>query len=366
MSSESRTCRERPNLQPKGELSPGPAARGGTPLPCLSLNTATLPPEQRLAAWQAAIPNYDVLPLGEDKAEFGVSAQAWLLGELVVAHTSVSGVAFARPRARIQTDGADTYHLHILLRGSWSGDVDGQALTVGPGQLVGFDLTRPFAIESEPSESVSVVIGRRQLQDVVRCEPDLHGHVFEGAAGLLLSDHCIALARHLPVATTGDAVAIVRATLALVAGALPTMPASPTMRAVGTTRVRHAVRRHIERHLGAPDLGPEAICGALGLSRSTLYDSFQALGGVATYIQRRRLQAVRALLLHPGETRTIRDIAQALGFTSSSHFAAAFRREFGCSPSELRATQRMPMDPTNAASDVASQFRAWSVRHLAK
>ncbi|GJE77881.1 helix-turn-helix domain-containing protein [Methylorubrum suomiense] len=333
-----------------------------TALPFLTLDTRLLPPAQRLAAWRAAIPNYDAHPIEGAEAAFGVFARAWLLGDIIVTHTTVSAVCFSRSTERLRADGADTYNLHILLQGSGSGDVDGRALSVGPGQLVGFDLSRPFTVLSEPSESVSIVIGRATLQDAARAEPDLHGHVFEGAAGLLLADHCLALTRHLPAATTNDAAPIVRATLAHVVAALPAARSRPTTGEAGATRIRHEVRRYIDRHIGSDDLSPETIGQSLDLSRTSLYRSFQPVGGIAAFILRRRLQAVRTLLLHPSETRPISDIARSLGFTSNSHFAAAFRKEYGCSPRDVRAHQRIPIDPGETHGDVSSQFQSWMVR----
>lgn len=333
-----------------------------TALPSLTLDTSLLPPAQRLAAWRAAIPQYDADAEDGRDEKFQVLAKAWLLGDLVVTHTVVSAVTLRRTPERIRADGANTYNLNVLLRGSWTGDIDRQEVTAGPGQLVGFDLSRPFEVKSGPSEHVSLVIGRSVLQDAFRGEPDLHGRVFEGAAGLLLGDHCLAMARHLPGATAADATPIVQSTLALLVAALPAARAPAMASDAGQHRIRRDVRRFVDRHIGDADLGPDAICRSLGLSRTTLYRTFGAVGGVVAFIQRRRLQAVRALLLHPSENRTIGDISQSLGFASSSHFAAAFRKEFGCSPRDVRTTQRIPVGPPNAEGNVSNQFQAWLTR----
>ena len=54
------------------------------------------------------------------------------------------------------------------------------------------------------------------------------------------------------------------------------------------------------------------------------------------YINRQRVEAARAHLADPADTRTILDIAWACGFTSKSTFNAAFKRQVGATPSAYR------------------------------
>lgn len=54
------------------------------------------------------------------------------------------------------------------------------------------------------------------------------------------------------------------------------------------------------------------------------------------YVNRLRVEAVRARLADPAESRTILDLAYACGFTSKSTFNSAFKREVGDTPSNYR------------------------------
>lgn len=58
------------------------------------------------------------------------------------------------------------------------------------------------------------------------------------------------------------------------------------------------------------------------------------------YINRLRVEAVRACLADIDDTRSILDIAYACGFTSKSTFNAAFKRQVGDTPSSYRKTVR--------------------------
>lgn len=65
------------------------------------------------------------------------------------------------------------------------------------------------------------------------------------------------------------------------------------------------------------------------------------LGGTFwDYINRLRVEAVRARLADAGDTRSILDIAYACGFTSKSTFNAAFKRQLDQTPSAYRRASR--------------------------
>ncbi|MDI9237750.1 AraC family transcriptional regulator [Lysobacter sp. LF1] len=59
-------------------------------------------------------------------------------------------------------------------------------------------------------------------------------------------------------------------------------------------------------------------------------------GNFWSWINRHRIEAARACLADPHDTRTVLDIAYDCGFTSKSTFNAAFKREVGDTPSAYR------------------------------
>jgi AraC-like DNA-binding protein len=95
-------------------------------------------------------------------------------------------------------------------------------------------------------------------------------------------------------------------------------------------------RRFIISNILSPDLTVDALCRELGTSRTRLYELFEAHGGVATYIRRRRLLAAHAMLTDPSETRKIGAIGMAIGFDSAANFSRAFTQHFGYSPSTVQ------------------------------
>jgi AraC-like DNA-binding protein len=306
------------------------------PVPTLHFDSAVLPADAAFAQWAAVMTAYEIYqPEGVPAAAFTGTADAWMLGDAIVTDAQLSPLRFVRSAARASADAADHYSFLLLREGSWTGDVDGRLLTVGPGQVVAFDMRRPMDAEGGSTDVVTLGMSRDSLAAAMGTIPDLHGAILDGPTGRLLADHLMALARELPRLQLDQVPALVKATAGLIAACAAAQPGG-----AGGTRdvdLRHKVSRYIDRQLEAPELGVERICAELGLSRSVLYRALAPLGGVASYIRTRRLEAVHVLLGDRRERRSIATIAHAFGFVSEAHFSRVFRRRFGYSPRQLRS-----------------------------
>jgi AraC-like DNA-binding protein len=78
------------------------------------------------------------------------------------------------------------------------------------------------------------------------------------------------------------------------------------------------------------------ICRALGVSRTRLYQLFEANGGVLNYVRKRRLLLAYADLSNSADHRPISEIAEVAGFEVAANFTRAFIHEFGLGPREIR------------------------------
>jgi AraC-like DNA-binding protein len=92
----------------------------------------------------------------------------------------------------------------------------------------------------------------------------------------------------------------------------------------------------IEKRLPAGDVTPAAIAAAHGMSVRSVYRVFEEAGEtVSGFVRARRLaRARRDLAAWAGP---VSDIAARWGFSDASHFARAFRAEYGCTPRDYRA-----------------------------
>jgi AraC-like DNA-binding protein len=96
--------------------------------------------------------------------------------------------------------------------------------------------------------------------------------------------------------------------------------------------------RVIAAEAGTP-LESDAIAEAAGLSLRSLRAAFRDILGLslADYVQRRRIERLRALLSSGYETRSIREVAKALGFASPLVLSRIYLHIFGETPIETRA-----------------------------
>lgn len=322
-------------------------------VPHLAFDSGDYPAGEARGRWEGLIGAYDVtVPDGQGEGDFAVKSESWLLGEIVVTRGRLTAVELRRTPERIVADGRDTFTFGLVTRGLLAGDFDGQACELRPGQVCIIDFARPWRAWTEPTEFILVAVPRAPLLALAPRAGDLHGRLLDGATARILAEHIAALVRHLPQACAGDVPVIRRTTLRMIAESLATLgPGEPMGGA--DARLVDRVRRHVEDRLAAEDLTPATICGSLGISRPTLYRAFQAGGGVAKYVQRRRLEAVHVLLSDPTETRSLSDLALAYGFSSHAHFTTAFRRRFGYAPRDAR------MGGGGSAGASALQFRSW-------
>jgi two-component system, sensor histidine kinase ChiS len=92
--------------------------------------------------------------------------------------------------------------------------------------------------------------------------------------------------------------------------------------------------RALENRLDDELFRVEALAEAMNMSASQLNRKLNAMVGQSAgkFIQTLRLQRAAGLLRQ--KAGTVADIAYQVGFTDQAYFARAFKKQFGCSPSE--------------------------------
>jgi AraC-like DNA-binding protein len=108
-----------------------------------------------------------------------------------------------------------------------------------------------------------------------------------------------------------------------------------------STRAADCARalRHIRAHLPDRDLTPGSVAEACGISLAYLHEIFRGSArSVEATIFAERLERAGVALRSPDHAGSqIATIAYRLGFSDPAHFARAFRRHFGASPSDWRS-----------------------------
>jgi len=134
--------------------------------------------------------------------------------------------------------------------------------------------------------------------------------------------------RH-PLWFQGQAITLV--SLFLAARLESRIPRATTSRDARLLRARDHLLSNLSRPPSLAELAQTAC-----MSEPTLTRGFRSLFGTSPFelFQRERMQSAHAQLLN--RRSNIGAIAAAMGYTNLSHFAAAFRKQFGVNPSEIR------------------------------
>jgi AraC family transcriptional regulator len=107
---------------------------------------------------------------------------------------------------------------------------------------------------------------------------------------------------------------------------------------VATARLIRRTKCYLEEHL-AEQIRLVDIGRAVGASAPYLTATFRKVEGVSLHQYLTHLRLARALAELP-HTDNLTALALDTGFSSHSHFTAAFRRAFGCTPSQFRTSTR--------------------------
>ncbi|WP_164467260.1 helix-turn-helix domain-containing protein [Caulobacter flavus] len=321
-------------------------------VPWLGFSTDEIARPNRLDAWRTAMaPLFEVAAPDDDGHAFEGAAFTAFLGPLAVGGTRMGALAYERTKALVRRDQTD----HFLLRLDYTPSSPGGILRL-------IDLGQPIRLPPEPMVCLCAFIPRDALLGVLPQAESLHGREIGGARGRLLADHLRGVVRAAGEADIADAPALAEATLLTIAACLSPSPVrdEPAMSMVEAALLRQA-RGMIERELCDPGLTPARLAAGLSISRATLYRLFQADGGVARYVQKRRLRCIHRLLGDPRERRTIGELSFDFCFGDEASFARAFRREFGCTASEVRARKAArtwdPAVPEAAPDDLSADGR---------
>lgn len=233
-----------------------------------------------------------------------------------------------RGRTELGSTDGEYLGLLVVLAGREHVDLDGVQATLAPGDALLWDSAHPvrFVVPGRLVKRTLLVPKARVRALLPGVAP---GPVAAGPATRLLTGYLAALsALDGPLDGTAAAAAA-GAALELLAAALHPGPEAPG-------RWERACA-YVEQHLADPDLCPQQIAAAHPLSVRALYLLFADRGETVNgYVRRRRLVRARADLRRLGTDTTVAEIAHRSGFADQTGFTRAFRRQYGCTPNDVR------------------------------
>jgi AraC-like DNA-binding protein len=318
-----------------------------------SVSTASLPVSERLEYWEHYNTSVLVGLTCKTFEERGLLARETNLDmdRYRVADIAGNAHVIERSAQHVRSHPKSSAFVSLLISGEGHFHQGQQWLQLAAGDLVVYDTDRPYLFGFGPDM-------RQLLVDVPIHLLQGDGETIDLTTPILVRgdgmDAPAAAARKLrralnvlvespdPSTSSQGTDAVLDAVSGLLLGRGP----------AGSSRVVAAAKAFIEARLDDSTLDVEAVAASVGVSARHLGRLFAGQqGSVGRYILEQRLRrASLELRDHSMACYRISDIAYRWGFASQAHFATAFKKRYGCSPSDFRAE----------ASDEASRLRGAS------
>ncbi len=314
---------------------------GASPVLHRALRLAEVQPRRRFAQWQEWMAGViDVLPPSEwPRNPYDGRLDLHAVGDVTFSRCRSDAVRLRRTLARISREGQGGYVFQLFLAGD-PGVVRTRRgeRVVRRGEMLALDLEQAVEMERPAYEALGIFVPRERIGPRLR-GADIHASVVDTRRGLgaLASAWVGQYLRELRGLAAGDAVQAMDTLLPLLCDCHASAVGRPHAAGADPHDLLARLLAFVHAHRSDPDLTPEALRRHFGLSRRQLYAAFASCEeGPATLIRRSRLAAARDQLVQQ-PAHPIAQVAYASGFSSLSDFGRAFRREYGMTPSELRA-----------------------------
>jgi AraC-like DNA-binding protein len=307
----------------------------------LRFSTKDLPAQDQFQAWRAHMaPLVDVrLPDGKSPEDGFLAEQTgWHLGSMLIVQQHTQAHGYSRDQSMLRSSPIDHWNVGLLRSGRIWTEVSRHVTETAAGEVFFRSLGYPYRGRMTDSVAVLVFLPYELLAVDASILQGANNTLLSGSLAELLVSYIAGLETKLSSLTTGEVPRIIQ-TIAdmVVACAAASMRSDAGQMQTGMGIMERA-HRYIHLNLQSENLTPDAICRAVGISRTRLYQLFEASGGVLNYIRKRRLLQAYADLSNPADGRPISEIAEAAGFAVAANFTRAFSHEFGVSPREIRKT----------------------------
>jgi AraC-like DNA-binding protein len=268
-----------------------------------------------------------------------------VLGSTILAEHASEDIVAARTAAQCRQDHADEICVDAMAACSsaWMSQ-QGQQQRVVRGSLCVLDFGRPLEVRRSRHLAAGVVLPRQCVREVIGEKVDELGgrRLASSAIGTLLQSHLrVTLDQAARLSPQQRAVATIAAReLALaVLQAEVLGVVDPDWFPDG---LYQAARRLISDSCHDPELTPTELARRLQCSRASLYRAFARQGdSVAAAIWSARLTKAWAMLTVEGQAEAqVSEIAFVAGFVEQSSFNRMFRKRFGMTPREARASRQ--------------------------
>jgi AraC family transcriptional activator of tynA and feaB len=315
---------------------------------CVSVTTAEVPPAERYDFWcETVYYNFaaDARPKQAAAPFFGEGAAILDHGMEFYSFRS-DAVSGARSLKQARADGRDGIDLGLVLSGQrrFRGADDTSSIT-GAGGFFLYDAAQASQVAWDANAGIHLSLRRhaveRALGHPVPSVTALAQALGQSRLAPQLRSQFIHLAGRMQDLDPGERGFLLHQTAELALYSLSRLRFAGSSGERERAALFTAAQRHIERHLTQVDLDANRLAAALGTSRATLYRAFADHGvTIAGVIRETRLQRLMRLLQTAPDGLPIARLAERCGLYDTPNVNQMFRKRFGLSPRDIRASRR--------------------------
>lgn len=313
-------------------------------MPFTTQTTAHVAPAERADHWTRVIAEtYFPLQLAfRDAARFTGRLERQDLGQVSLSRLRTEGMLYERRPRHIAGGGEEEYLITIPRSSPVEFRQLGREMRCDPGGFIVERGHEPYRFAYADANDLYVLkVTRRVLGEKLRDPDRFCAQVFDGRAGM--GGLFTTMAQHMMDAGGADPAGaqvlgrhLVELLSLALQGQADTGGARTAVRAAHLRRAEDVIRRELKN----PELSPDLVAEACGISKRYLHELFSdANATVSQYIREQRLIAARDMLDLPGNA-PIAEIAYRFGFSDQAQFSRLFRAAFGQTPSGYRAQRR--------------------------
>ena len=309
----------------------------------LRLSSNDIPPRARQAWLREVIcreyASVDIISPTKSTLSQNIVIYPWDNLQLSVIQSSA--ITLERLPQESYVNSQDAYFAVILVSGHYQITQNGRDVYLQPGDMTVYDATKPHRIHC-PNDFTKLIISvpRSRFRD---CMAGIDGCTAlripsAVGSGMVASSFLRSVVSQADQLTAHEFSTLSDHALDLLTLAVASVCPVNYNLARPRTLAINRIKTFIEQKLADSTLNSTQIARGIGLSSRYINALFEEEGtSLKHYVWKRRLENCHKDMLNPIQAgNRISDIAFRWGFNDLSHFSRAFRRQFGCSPRELR------------------------------
>ncbi len=272
--------------------------------------------------------------------DFHADIKGYLIDELMLVRCHTKGQEFSRSSYKIAVDGLDHYFLQLFYRGGTQSLInDGFG---DQGHLILIDASRPWRADNQDFDVLTLVLPRRILGPKLLSPDGHHGRSISmrTTEGKILTEYIKSLADQLEDLEEEEVRSRLKRIISIVAATLNSYDTkeysqlSYDQEGLEIKVAREIAKRFIDLNLHEVSLNIDFIAAHINKPRAQLVEYFRPDGGIANYIQTRRLEIAYRKVTQT--TESIARIAHSLGHKNEISFCRSFKKYFGRNPKDTR------------------------------